>query len=285
MSDRIDQFASVFKAAEKARYQYDPPLLSRVAVLVDTLKEQSSAYAESVCEFLKASNIVADEFKVVGAEDFSNIRQMLDVVHAASPNLIVTHRHLHLDREELEHSLGTYLDTLLQGTPIPVLVTPSPNTDGTPKPLEIARDVLVMTDHLLDDPKCINYGVRFVAPGGIVHLCHVEDDAIFRKYMALIERIPEIETDVAREKLRAKLLQLPTDYIASCIDALQSESINATIKANVRLGHRVTDYHNLIEEHAGDLLVCNTNDPENLAIHPMAYAIALEFRKQPLLLL
>ncbi len=259
--------------------------MDRVVVLVDTPKQQSSAYADSMREFLKASNINPDEFTVLGAEDFSNIQQMLSAVQAASPNLVVTHRHLHLNREELEHSLGTYLDTLLQGTSIPVLVTPSPNADGTPQPLEVARDVLVMTDHLLDDPKSINYGVRLVAPGGIVHLCHVEDDAVFRKYMALIERIPEIETDIACEKIRAKLLQLPTDYIASCIEALQAESINAQINPIVRLGHRVTDYHQLIKEHEGDLLVCNTNDPEDLAIHPMAYAIALEFRQQPLLLL
>ncbi len=285
MSDRIDQFESVFKSAEKARYQYDPPLLERVAVLVDTARESSNAYVESARSYLAASNIDTEEFLVLGTEDFTDIQQMLAAVHSKSPNLVVTHRHLHLNRQELEHSLGTYLDTLLQGTTIPVLVTPSPNADGQPKPLEVAQDVLVMTDHLLDDPKSINYGVRFVAPGGVVHLCHIEDDGVFQKYMEMIERIPEIDTDVAREKIRAKLLQLPTDYIASCIEALQTESVNARINPVVRLGHRVTDYHRLIDEHEGDLLVCNTNDPEDLAIHPMAYAIALEFRNQPLLLL
>ncbi|GJM26116.1 MAG: hypothetical protein DHS20C16_25310 [Phycisphaerae bacterium] len=285
MPDRIDQFESVFKAAEKARYHYDPPLLDRVVVLVDTPKADSSAYVETVRAFLKTSNIEPDNFQILGSEDFTGIQQMLATVHTASPNLIITHRHLHLNREELEHSLGTYLDTLLQGTNIPVLVTPSPEADGSLKPLEVAHDVLVMTDHLIDDPKSINYGVRFVARGGSVHLCHIEDDAVFQKYIALIERIPEIETDVAREKLRAKLLQLPSDYIASCIDALKSETIDARINPIVRLGHRVTDYHQLIDEHEGDLLVCNTSDPEDLAIHPMAYAIALEFRNQPLLLL
>ncbi len=285
MSDRIDQFESMFKSAEKARYQYDPPLLQRIVVLVDTPRGDATAYTESVRAYMKASNIKADDFEILGNEDFTDIQQMLAAVHSKSPNLIVTHRHLHLHREELEHSLGTYLDTLIQGTSIPVLVTPSPNADGSPKPLEAANDVLVMTDHLLDDPKCINYGVRFVAPGGIVHLCHIEDDSVFQKYMSLIERIPEIETDVAREKLRGKLLQLPSDYIDSCIEALRTESIDAHINPIIRLGHRVNDYHQLIDEHEGDLLVCNTNDPEDLAIHPMAYAIALEFRHQPLLLL
>jgi hypothetical protein len=33
MADRIDQFESVFRAAERARYHDDPPMLSRVAVL------------------------------------------------------------------------------------------------------------------------------------------------------------------------------------------------------------------------------------------------------------
>lgn len=285
MADRIDQFESMFRAAEKPRYQYDPPDLNRVVVLVDTPKDSAKAYAESVRSFLESSNTCPGEVQVFGTESFSSIQQMLDVVHAASPDLIATHRHLHLDREELKYSLGAYLDTLTQGTTIPVLVTPSPSTDGTPIPLEIAQDVLVMTDHLLDDPKSINFGVKLVAPGGVVHLCHVEDDAIFQRYMSVIERIPEIDTEEAREAMRAKLLQMPSDYIASCAEVLEAESIPAKINPIVRIGHCIRDYHQLIEEHEGDLLVCNTEHSEQLVIHPMAYAIALEFRHQPLLLL
>lgn len=285
MADRIDQFESVFRAAEKSRYQYAPPELTRVVILVDVPADQARAYEESVRVFLQASNIAPDAIKVHGLESFTTIQQMLEVVQAASPGLIVTHRHLHLKREELKHSLGAYLDTLTQGTIFPVLVTPSPAADGTPAALEAAKDVLVMTDHLLDDPRSINYGVRFVAPGGVVHLCHIEDDSVFQKYMSVIERIPEIETEEARATIQAKLLQMPSDYILSCAEVLASESIPASINSVVRLGHRVRDYHDLIDEHEGDLLVCNTKDAEELAIHPMAYAIALEFRNQPLLLL
>jgi hypothetical protein len=285
MADRIDQFESVFRAAEKSRYVYSRPELNRVVVLVDTPVAQGQDYARSVRGFLEASDIEPGEFQLFGSESFTTIQEMLEVVQAASPGLIVTHRHLHLNREELKYSLGAYLDTLTQGTIFPVLVTPSPGVDGKPAELEVAKDVLVMTDHLMDDPRSINYGVRFVAPGGVVHLCHIEDDAVFQRYMSVIERIPEIETAEARATIRAKLLQMPADYIQSCAEVLASASIPARVNSVVRLGHRVHDYHDLIKEHAGDLLVCNTKDAEELVIHPMAYAIALEFRHQPLLLL
>ncbi len=284
MPDRIDQFESVFRAAEKPRFMYRRPELARVVVLVDRAKGDSSDYVDAARSFLESSDIQPGEFQIYGNESFGSIQEMLKIVGSASPDLVVTHRHLHLDREELEHSLGAYLDTLTQGTAIPVLITPSPKLDGTPVAMEPAKDVLVMTDHLVDDSKTINFGVRFAVPEGIVHLCHIEDDAIFRRYMSVIERIPEIETEEAREKIHAKLLQMPADYIASCAEVLVAESIPAKVHPIVRLGHCVRDYHQLISEHEGDLLVCNTKDSEELAIHPMAYAIALEFQHQPLLL-
>ena len=51
------------------------------------------------------------------------------------------------------------------------------------------------------------------------------------------------------------------------------------------LGHHVADVTRLIEEHQVDLLVLNTKDEDQAAMHGLAYSLAVELRKIPLLML
>jgi len=51
------------------------------------------------------------------------------------------------------------------------------------------------------------------------------------------------------------------------------------------MGHRLQDYKRLVTEHDVDLLVMNTKDHEQLAMHGVAYPLTVELRDTPLLLL
>ena len=53
----------------------------------------------------------------------------------------------------------------------------------------------------------------------------------------------------------------------------------------VVFGSHLSEYKRLIEEHEVDLLVLNTKDEDQLAMHGMAYALAVELRQIPLLML
>ena len=53
----------------------------------------------------------------------------------------------------------------------------------------------------------------------------------------------------------------------------------------VVFGHHLAEYKRLIERHAVDLLVLNTKDDQQLAMRGMAYALAVELREIPLLML
>ena len=53
----------------------------------------------------------------------------------------------------------------------------------------------------------------------------------------------------------------------------------------VRLGRSVRDYRELVEARQVDLLVFNTKDSAQLAMHGMAYSLAVELKRVPLLLL
>ena len=51
------------------------------------------------------------------------------------------------------------------------------------------------------------------------------------------------------------------------------------------MGHRIAEYRRLITEHKVDLLVMNTRDDDQLAMHGLAYPLAISLRETPLLLL
>ena len=51
------------------------------------------------------------------------------------------------------------------------------------------------------------------------------------------------------------------------------------------MGHHLADYKRLITEHNIDLLVLNTKDEDQLAMHGLAYPLVIELRSTPLLLL
>ena len=53
----------------------------------------------------------------------------------------------------------------------------------------------------------------------------------------------------------------------------------------VTVGNHMTEFRNLIEQHAVDLLVMHTKDDEQSAMHGLAYPLAVELREIPLLLL
>ena len=144
---------------------------------------------------------------------------------------------------------------------------------------------MVATDHLAGDARLISHAVRFVQAAGNVHLCHVEDDAAFAYYLDAISKIPAIETALAEQTLREQLLKQPADYIAHCIEVLHSQGLTATLHAHVLMGHRLRDYRQLIDQHCTDLLVLNTKDEDQQAMHGLAYPIAVEFRDIPLLML
>ena len=116
-------------------------------------------------------------------------------------------------------------------------------------------------------------------------LCHVEDDAVFERYMEAIERIPEIDSDEARGLLDTTLLKESSDYIATCIEALHTARPELKCESRVTRGHFLRQYTKLIEQSEIDLLVANTKDDDQLAMHGMAYSLSVELINTAMLLL
>ncbi len=115
-------------------------------------------------------------------------------------------------------------------------------------------------------------------------LTHVEDQTTFERYMSTIEKIPSIDSDNARKVILEKLLQEPADYIDSCRSVLAEEEA-IRVESEVVVGRRLADYKRLITSHDVSLLVMNTKDEQQLAMHGMAYPLTVELRETPLMLI
>jgi hypothetical protein len=81
------------------------------------------------------------------------------------------------------------------------------------------------------------------------------------------------------------LLDEPHDYIRSCSEVLKAAELPMEVEEIVTLGHSLRDYQRLIEQHNIDLLVVNTKQEDQLAMHGVAYPLCVELRDTPILML
>ncbi len=282
---KLDTFASVFKSADKPVYAYGRVEIARVLVVTDLSDAEAAPLVDQVRSFL---SVLGEglEWHHLGSTSFGSVGSLLEQVEGAAPHLIVTYRHLRSNAWQWPHGLGEYLDVLTQATDIPVLVLPHPDAErALPHAVADTDCVMAITDHLTADARLVDYALRLTAPSGTCWLTHIESQRQFDRYLTVVEKIPEIETDDVRELVEAQLLKEPRDYIESCRKGIEAQGVPVKIEAIVVMGDRVEEYRRLVEDHRVDQLVLNTLDGDQLAMHGQAYPLAAKLRGIPLLML
>ena len=282
---KLDTFESVFKSADKPVYMYTRIEFRRVLVVTDLSDAEATPLLGQVRSFL---SVLGEglEWIHVGGADFASVGTLLERIESAASDLVVTYRHLHSNAWQWPHGLGEYLDVLTQATDVPVLVLPHPDAGrGLPHAVANTDCVMAITDHLTADARLVDYALRFTAPPGTCWLTHIESQRHFDRFQAAIEKIPEIETETARQLVEVQLLKEPRDYIESCRGVIEAQGVPVEIEAIVAMGDRVEEYRRLVEDHRVDLLVLNTLDGDQLAMHGQSYPLAVELRSIPLLML
>ena len=283
---KVDQFESVFKAATKTSYVYEPIEIRKVLLVTDLDEGQAEQFSGHLRNFLAVLDRDGSvSWRTVKGEEFQTVRELLDIVEDERPDLICAYRHLHSQAWRWPYSLGEALDVLTQVTSSPVLVVPHPREQRLEEILKGPRSVMAITDHLTGDHRLVSFAARFTEGSGTLLLTHIEDEAVFGRYIDVISKIPTIATDNAREELRRQLLREPHDYIRSCSETLRSEGLALQVEELVTLGHQISDYKGFIKDHRVDLLVLNTKDEDQLAMHGQAYPLAVELRQIPILML
>ena len=278
----VDQFESVFKAAAKPLYEHHPLVVRRVDVVTDLDAHGAGALAASVRGMLPT--LAADvDWRAVPAEESRTVEQLLGLIERDSPDIVVTYRNLHSEAWQWPHSLGRHLDVLTQATECPVLVVPHPR-ERDPGAWPGLSCVMAATDHLAGDGRLVRYAAGLAPPGSRLVLAHVEDDVVFERYIETIGKIPAIDTDTARTAILAQLLKEPADYVEACRAALARSGLGLEVVGEVGTGHRIAEYRTLVDRHRVALLVMHTRDEEQLAMHGLAYPLAVELRALPLLM-
>lgn len=282
----LDQFESVFKSSDKAVYQYAMPEFRHVLLVTDLDAEHNSRFTKQVRTYLSAVDNDVIQWTTITGDDFGSVKQLLEQIENRKPDLIVTYRHLKSKAWQWPYSLGEYLDVMTQATAVPVMVMPHPHADRTnAHNLINTNHVMAITDHMTGDDQLVNMALTFTNNQGTCWLSHVENQAVFGRYMDVISKIPLLNTDAARESIATQLLKEPSDYIAVCQREIQTHLPNLKIKQMVLMGRRIDEYRKLIKDHEIDLLVMHTKSEDHLAMQGAAYPLAVGLRTIPLLLI
>lgn len=283
---KLDDFDAVFRSAVKDRFTLTAPSIGSVLLLTDMLPSEA-ATLETVVKRLLGKAAVRTElaWRTAGGDEVSSIDDMLALVAELEPDLVVCYRHLLGARKDLKHSLGSAVDTLTQATSVPILLLPPPTRPNFEQLCAGLDRVLVITDHLSGDDRLANWGVALCADRGTLYLAHVEDQAVFDRYTEVLRMIPDVDTEDTMARFRKKLLGRPADFIKTIADGLAETGISETVVPIVTMAHALSDYKRLIETHDIQLVVMNTKDAAQLAMHGMAYALSVEIQDRPLLLL
>lgn len=280
---KLDDFESVFRSAVKARFHHQPPEIGSALLITDLDQAQTAGILDAATEFLSHGHGEL-EWSTLSAGDFSEVGDVLDRVRRDPPGLAVCYRHVLGQGAKLPYSLGSTVDALTQATDIPVLLLPRPHDGRIDLPKSTHR-VMVVTDHLTGDDHLVNWASHLCTDDGTLFLSHIEDQAVLDKYIEVCSKIPGIDLALAKEKIPKKLLDMPRDYVQSTAEVLAEHDNHEKVEAIVKLGAPVKEYEELVEEHNIDLLVMNTKDAGQSAMHSLAYALSVEIRSRPLLLL
>jgi len=282
----LDQFESVFKSADKAVFTYHRPTFNRVLLVSDVDEAGTIEISDRARSFLSTIDDTDTQWDTLNGGAFSSVQTLLEKIEDLKPELIITYRHLHSEAWKWPYSLGEYLDVMTQATSVPILVLPHPDADrALPHSIKDTNRVMAITNHLTGDSQLVNIALSFTKPGGTCWLTHVENQPVFERYMDVISKIPSIDTNIAREALSEQLLKEPHDFIAACRSVIEAQSLPVKIEEVVTMGRRVEEYSELIAKREIDLLVLHTKDDDQLAMHGAAYALAVELRSIPLLML
>jgi hypothetical protein len=281
----LDEFESQFKSAVKTPYAYEEIALDSIVLVCDEDEANSEAMLKRVQGLVPAlAGSAPPQWRVFGRNQFATVSDLLSQLTAIGPDLVIAERNLKLDHEDnLVYGLTNYIDALTQVLTAPVLLLP--NAGHTDTTYDAPKTIMVETNHLTGDSRLINWGVRFAEPNHALYLTHVEDGTAFANYIDAISKIPEIDTALAEQTLHDTLLKLPHDFVGSARARLQSQYPNLKIEEIVRFGTALSDYESIINENSIDLLILNTKEAGQLAMNGIAYAMAVEFKDRPLLLL
>ena len=88
------------------------------------------------------------------------------------------------------------------------------------------ENVMAVSGHMCGEGTLIKYASAFTPKGGKLLLSHIEDKVTLDRYLDAIEKIPEIDSEVARETLLTRLLNDAKDFSESAREGLKQAGLD-----------------------------------------------------------
>ena len=101
------------------------------------------------------------------------------------------------------------------------------------------REVLVVTDHLAECGRLVDWGSRMTATDGHLTMVHMEDGVVFDRYSRAISRIPDLATDQTPPAILAQLLHEPRRFIESAKEVLATSRPGLKVDSVVEVASTV----------------------------------------------
>ena len=280
----IDQFESLFRSAVQTRYTPRSYPIREVLVLTDLPEGEDTTFLTQL-EPLFQGLTAPPKLTLVPCEQSQNLEQLLELIEGSDHiDLICTYRNLHTPYGDYPYTLGGHVAVLTQVCTTPILLTPRPESLGGAN-FKAPERVMALTDHVEAHPQLIDAAISMIPPSGTLFLSHVEDEATFERYMGVIAKIPGINTDEARELIQAQLLGDAQRYLESTKATLKESHTHLEVGVEVGMGHHLQEHTARVRQGNIELLVINTKDDDQLAMHGLSHPLAIELSDLPLLLL
>ncbi len=281
----IDQFESTFRSAVKPLYTPEKITLSNVLIISDCEAEVTQRFQIQLQNYLSALTTQEQSLnlQLLCTEQSQDLDQLLETINDLNPQLIVTHRHLHSQNKEHLYTLGDHIEVLTQITEVPILLFPKAIVQNK-NPLEVPNKILILTDQLLEHPSLVDYALSFMGETGQLSLAHIEDEIQFERYMDMVSKIPEIDTESARNCLKEQMYKDAQDFFSVIDQSIKDEKLNIEVRASFRMGHKLKTYVSIASEDAVELVVIQGKDEDQIAMHGLSYPLAVELNHLPLLI-
>ena len=279
----IDQFESVFRSALRPSYQQSYLPLVNLLLISDLGDEEASQYLIEVEKFFTDAS-VPPKITHLAKEKSVDLDNLLSEIDRLSPDLIITHRHLHSSQANNIYTLGDHIEVLTQITSVPILLFPH-HQSWRKDQFSPPDRIMVLSDQLSDNPTLVDAAVSVLSTPGHLLLAHVEDEATFEYYLKIIAKLPELDTELAREQIKEQLLKEAELFTEAITKSFQDGKTEIITSSYVSMGHPLKKYVSLVKENQIDLVVIQGKDEEQVAILGMSYALAVELNELPLLIL
>lgn len=275
---KLDHFTSVFRAADKDIITIPKCEISKVLLVTDVSHEKSLLIWGS-WKKLFFGNV---DVTILHGEESKDLSLITQKIEASGCDLIVSYRCLHSDNWRYPHAIGSYVEVITQMTATPVLLMPHILEEA--QEYSPPESIILISDDLTKEADLLGWACSFRSHSSRCTLVELENLTYLNRLLNTIAKIPQIDTEMAQEKISSQLQKDSQGWLERSQDILREWERPPSLKRVQIAQSCMTSCIELVEEEKAKLIVLNTKDDDQLAIHGLVYPFMVQFRNIPLLL-